>query len=142
MESVQLLAEQSEVLGGHVLSIPGGDVLRDSGIIFAQDGLSSNLLTAGKLHVHWPEFCLFPSLICLIWLLDASNEEVQSFMSLPVHVLQDNSFVGPVLVKNAAGQTFLIDPRQVTLNLNAGCISFLINMVTFIQAFLFIFSVV
>ncbi|XP_034241174.1 zinc finger protein 236-like [Thrips palmi] len=96
MESVQLLADSSEVLGGHVLSLQNGDVLRDSGILFTQDGLSSNIITA-----------------------DASNEEVQSFMSLPVHVLQDNSFVGPVLVKNAAGETFLIDPRQCSVIGNA-----------------------
>lgn len=96
MESVQLLTEPSEVLGGHVLSLSSGDVLRDNGIIFSQDGLSSNIISA-----------------------DASHEEVQSYLSLPFHVLQDNSFVGPVLVKNAAGQTFLIDPRQCSIIGNA-----------------------
>ncbi|XP_026284873.1 zinc finger protein 236 [Frankliniella occidentalis] len=91
MESVQLLAEPAEVLGGHVLSLSAGDVLRDSGIIFTQDALS-NIITT-----------------------DAGGEEVQTFMSLPVHLLQDNSYVGPVLVKNAAGNTFLIDPRQCSV---------------------------
>ncbi|KAK3919206.1 Zinc finger protein 236 [Frankliniella fusca] len=89
MESVRLLAEPSEVLGGHVLSLSAGDVLRDNGIIFTQDTLTSSIITT-----------------------DSGGEEVQTFMSLPVHLLQDNSFVGPVLVKNAAGNTFLIDPRQ------------------------------
>lgn len=37
-------------------------------------------------------------------------------MSVPVHVVQDAPFVGPVLIKNAAGNTFLLDPRQVCLN--------------------------
>lgn len=36
-------------------------------------------------------------------------------MSVPVHVVQDAPFVGPVLIKNAAGNTFLLDPRQVCL---------------------------
>lgn len=97
MESVQLLSESSEVIGGHVLSLANGDVLQDNGIIFAQETLTTTTT--------------YTNIIAS----DGGNDDVQSFMSLPIHVLQDNNFVGPVLVKNADGNTFLIDPRQCSI---------------------------
>lgn len=48
MESVQLLTEPSEVIGGHVLSLSSGDVLRENGIILSHDGPSSGIITNGK----------------------------------------------------------------------------------------------
>lgn len=77
MESVQLLAEPSDMLGGHVLSLASGDVLRaDSSIIFSQDALSSGIIATGKRTSNTMLFVeenslyhliLFPCFFCFRW---------------------------------------------------------------------------